>query len=142
LIVQARFRPETWLVVPEDNMKTFHTVTAVIEIGAGLLLAAMPALAVTFLFGASLTTPVERALTQMAGVALLALGVACWLARADAQSRAARGLTGGMLVYNAGVATVLVYAALGLGLFGVGLWPAVLLHAALAIWCVLRLWRR
>jgi hypothetical protein len=119
-------------------MKTFHTVTAVIEIGAGLLLAAMPALAVTFLFGASLTTPVER----RARVALLALGVACWLARADAQSRAARGLTGGMLVYNAGVATVLVYAALGLGLFGVGLWPAVLLHAALAIWCVLRLWRR
>ncbi len=33
-----------------------------IEIGAGLLLAAVPASAVTFLFGVLLTTPVERAL--------------------------------------------------------------------------------
>lgn len=62
----------------------WYSSTAVIEIGAGLLLAAVPASAVTFLFGVLLTTPVERALAQMAGVALLALGFACWLARTDA----------------------------------------------------------
>jgi len=42
--------------------------------------------------------------------AVIALGVACWIARRDAQSRAAKGLVGAMALYNAVIATVLVYA--------------------------------
>jgi hypothetical protein len=38
-----------------------------------------------------------------------------------------------MLFYNVAVATLLAYAGLGLGLFGIGLWPTVALHAALAL---------
>lgn len=123
-------------------MKTFHTVSAAIEIGAGLLLALLPAQAVTFLFGAALSTSVERALAQLAGAALLALGVACWLARHDEQRGALRPMVGGMLVYNAGAVTVFMYAALVLGLDGIGLWPAALLHGALAVWCVVLLLKR
>ena len=115
-------------------MKTFHTVTAVLETLSGLLLILAPALAASFLFGALETTPVELALARMAGVALLALGVACWLARRDAASAAARGLAGGMLIYNVGVAAVLVYAGIGLGIAGIGLWPAVAIHAAMTVW--------
>jgi len=40
------------------------------------------------------------------------------------------------LLYNTAVAAVLAYAGIGLGLTGVGIWPAVLLHAALAVWCL------
>jgi hypothetical protein len=40
-----------------------------------------------------------------------------------------------MALYNAGVLAVLGHAGLGLGLSGVALWPAVLVHAAMAAWC-------
>ncbi len=88
-------------------MKNLLTVTAVIEVGTGLVLVVIPSLLVTFLFGSSISTPVELTLSRVAGVALLALGVACWLARHDGQSRAARGLAGAMVLYNSGIALVL-----------------------------------
>jgi hypothetical protein len=87
------------------------------------------------LLGSSLSTPVELTIARVAGVSLLALGVAFWFARHDEQSHAARGLVGAMLLYNAGVVAVLLYAGIGLGLSGVGLWPAALLHAVMTVWC-------
>jgi heme A synthase len=75
----------------------------------------------------------------VAGVALLALWVACWLARHDGQSRAARGLVGAMVLDNAAVVVLLVYAGIGSGLSGIGLWPVVLVHAAMTVWCAMSL---
>ncbi len=72
-------------------------------------------------------------------MALLALGVACWLARNDVQSPAARGLAGGVLFYDAGAVMVLLSARLGLALAGVLFWPAVLLHVAMTVWGVVLL---
>jgi hypothetical protein len=117
-------------------MKNLLTVTAVIEAGAGLPLAALPA---ALLFGPSLDSPEGSMVVRIAGVALVALGVACWLARHDARSRAARGLVGGMVVYNVGVLAVLVYAGIGGGLSSIGLWPAALVHAGMTVWCLMSL---
>jgi hypothetical protein len=123
-------------------MKSLLTVTAVIEVGTGLATVAIPSLLVAFLFGASISTPVELTLGRVAGVALLALGVACCLVRPDSQSRAARGLAGALALHNTGIAIVLVYAGLVLGLSGAGLWPVVVLHGAMAVWCVMCLANR
>jgi hypothetical protein len=120
-------------------MKNFHIVSAAIEVGTGLVMIALPALLAALLLGATLATSLEAVMARLAGVVLLALGVACWLAASDAQSRAARGLASGVVLYDAGAVAILLHAALGLGLSGIVLWPAALVHAALAIWGVVLL---
>jgi len=73
---------------------------------------------------------------RVAGAALLALGIACGTVPVDERGRAALALIVPMLVYNLAVAALLVHAHFGLELSGIGLWPAVVVHAALAVWCV------
>ena len=116
--------------------KQLLVVTAAAEAATGLALLLSPPLVAALLLGASLDAPAALAVSRVAGAALLALGVACWLARNDEKSHAAAGLVTAMLLYNAAAVSVLVYAGVGLGLSGIGLWPAVLLHAALAVWCI------
>jgi hypothetical protein len=123
-------------------MKPLYTVTPAIEAGAGLALGFFPSAAVAMLLGTGLDTSAAVTLGRLAGAALLALGVACWLARNDAGSGAATGLVTGMLVYNAAVVLLFIFAAFGLGLHGVALWPAVVLHAAMTVWCFACLQRR
>jgi len=124
-------------------MKTLHTVTAVIELGAGLALLCCPLATVTLLVGgAPPDAPAALTVARVGGAGLLALGVACWLARGDTQSRAARGLVAAMLLYDVAAVAVLAFAGIGFGLHGVALWPAVVLHAVMAVWCVTCLLRK
>ena len=118
-------------------MKTrpLFTVTALIEVGAGLALALAPSVATSLIFGTRIETATERALAALAGSALLALGTACSLAR-NLQGLMAYSLLAAMLVYNTGAVAVLAGAGLVSGLKGPVLWPAILLHAALAFWCI------
>ena len=109
-------------------MKRLLTLTAIIEAATGLALIAMPSIVVRLLLGSSVDTSAAVTLGRVAGVALLALGVACWLAQHDAHCCAARGLVTAMLLYNVAVAALLAYSGLGLGLHGIALWPAVVLH--------------
>ena len=117
-------------------MKSLQIASALIELGAGLALLSYPSVAVALLVGARLEEPAALTVARVCGAALLALGIACWLARADAQSRAATGLVAAMLVYDLLVAALLAFAALRNGLPGVALWPAVVLHSLMSVWCV------
>jgi len=116
-------------------MSRLLKLTAIIEMATGLGLLAVPSVVVRLLLGSPLDTSVAAMLGRVAGAALLALGVACWIARDDTQSRAARGLVVAMLIYNIAATAVLAFAGIGLGLHGVVLWPAVVLHAAMGAWC-------
>ena len=120
-------------------MKALLTTLAVIEFGAGLGMLAIPSFVGEVLLGSPFGTAVEPVIARVAGIALLALAVACWLLRNEGGSRAARGMVGAMLLYNGGGTGVLLYAGPGLGLYGTGFWPAVLAHAVMAVWCLLSL---
>jgi hypothetical protein len=109
---------------------------AAIEAPTGLALIASPSALVSLLLGTSLDTPGGQVIARVAGASLLALATACWRARDDGPARA---VVTAMLVYNSAVAAILAYAGLVMGLAGVGLWPVVGLHAALAVWCIARL---
>jgi hypothetical protein len=117
-------------------MKTLLSITALLEAATGFTLAASPSLLISLLIGSPLDTRSGSLVGRLAGVALLTLGLVCWLARNDEQSSVTAGPVAAMLFYNFAVATLLAYARLGLGLSGIGLWPTVALHAALALWCI------
>ncbi|WP_368564682.1 hypothetical protein [Pseudoxanthomonas sp. UTMC 1351] len=116
-------------------MKPLLTISAAIEAATGLALLVAPSFPASLLLGSTLdTTTTGSTIARIAGAGLLALGIACWLERDNAVG--ARSLVAAMLFYNAVAAAVFIHAGLGLGLSGLGLWPAVVLHLALAIWCI------
>jgi hypothetical protein len=101
-------------------MKWALIFAAVGEAGTGLALLIVPSLVGRLLLGEELTgiaIPVAR----VAGIALVALGVACWPGPPLV----------GMLIYSAGVTLYLAYVGFAGGLSGILLWPAVILHAIL-----------
>jgi hypothetical protein len=118
------------------SAKHLFIVTAVVEVGTGLALAIAPSVPVALLLTSPLSTTVGVTVGRVAGAALISLGAACWLARDDERSRAARGLIVSMLLYNTAAVALLGYAGIVSGLAGVALWPGVLLHVALAAWCI------
>jgi hypothetical protein len=118
-------------------MKTLLIAKAAVEALAGLALALLPALVVPLLLGSPLKAPAGAVIARMAGAALLTMGIACWLARNDSQSRAAIGLILAMLFYDAAVVVILLLARFAMGILGIALWSAVVLHSGLGIWCLL-----
>ena len=72
-------------------------------------------------------------------MALLALGVACWLARHDEGTSTVRGLVGAMALYNVGILALLAHAALVWQVHGIALWPIVAGHTVMGFWCIISL---
>lgn len=101
-------------------MKKVLVLAAVSETatGAGLLVA--PALVGLLLFGVELNG-IAVTVARVTGIALIALGVACWPGTPLV----------GMLTYGAGVALYLSWVGLAGGMTGILLWPAVILHVIL-----------
>jgi len=122
-------------------MRLLLIATAVTEVGTGLALMVAPVFTGHLLLGAEISgaaIPIAR----VTAAALLALGVACWFARGDVQSRAAKGLVAAILVYDLGAVLVLAIAGVQLPTAGILLWVAVALHSAMAVWCVAVLRRK
>jgi hypothetical protein len=111
-------------------MKKLLVITAAIEAGTGIGLLVVPAVIARVLLGGTLEGPAALTVARVGGAGLLALGIACWVSRNEG-----RALVAAMLFYNVAAVVILAYAAVGLALFAIGLWPAIGLHIALAIWC-------
>jgi len=106
-------------------MRRLLALAAVGEIATGLALLVVPSLVGRLLLGEDLTgiaIPVAR----VAGIALIALGVACWPGTPLM----------GMLIYSAAVAVYLAYVGFAGGFGGMLLWPAVVLHLVLAAFLI------
>lgn len=103
---------------------------AAVELCTGLALASVPATIAPLILGAALSND-GTLICRLLGVALLALGLACWPPhlQADSGSPAFRA----MVLYNALIALYLTYVgALG-HVSGLFLWPIVALHGAVAL---------
>jgi hypothetical protein len=93
---------------------------AVGEAATGLALLIVPSLVGQMLLGEELTG-VAIPVARVAGIALIALGVACWPGTPLV----------GMLTYSVAVMLYLAYVGFMGGLSGILLWPAVILHVIL-----------
>ncbi len=118
------------------STRTLLLVTAFAEAGVGVVLLLAPALSVELLLGKADQSPPPFVMERILGAALLAISIDCWLARGNAGGGAAKSLLAGLLVYNVAVPALLAYAALAYAFSSLLLWPACVLHAGLAAWCV------
>ncbi len=103
-------------------MKKVLIFAVVAEVVTGLALLIVPSLVSRLLLGEDLSggaIPVAR----IAGIALIALGLACWPGPPLA----------GMATYNAAVTLYLAYLGFAGDMTGIFLWPAVALHLVLSI---------
>ena len=107
---------------------------AVVEFGTGLALLIDPQLVVALLLGVDLSDDMVP-LGRVTGVALLALALACWPGRYSA--RGDLPALRGMLTYNALLALYLCYLGAVSHQGGLLLWPAVGLHAVVALLLIL-----
>ncbi len=120
-------------------MKRLLLATAVIEAGAGLALLGMPSRFARLLFAAPLEGAVVLTIARIGGMGLLTLAVAAWFASYDSHSCAARGLVSAVVLYNLGAAIILGVTGVKPDIGGVLLWPIIILHAGMAIWCAAQL---
>jgi len=123
-------------------MKALLGTSAALELGAGLAVLLFPEVFVDLLLRSTLDGIPALTVARIAGAALTALAVACWLARNDPGSAAARGLTQAMVLYNLGAVLVLGYAGMQSQVVGILLWPAVIIHLVMTVWCVLAVIRK
>ena len=100
-------------------MKRVLVLAAVAEIATGAALLIVPSLVGRFLLGEDIVG-IAATVARVAGIALIALGIACW----PGPPRF------GMLIYSAGVTVFLAHVGFSGG-GGALLWPAVILHATL-----------
>ena len=117
-------------------MRTLLIVTALVEAPLGVMLMLAPPIVARSLLDTPVNGPAALLVGRIAGAAVLALGLACWLSRNDGPSRATRGVVAAMLLYNVAVVALLAYAVATEHLGGILVWPALPLHAWLAGWCV------
>jgi hypothetical protein len=116
------------------NSKLLLVVTAVLELTLGIALWIAPSRVAEILLGAGLGSPESIVVARVAGAAIVSIGLTCWLSRDGGGPRT--GLVMGLLTYNVSIPVLLANAALVEGMHGVALWPAIILHSVLAIWCI------
>jgi hypothetical protein len=113
-----------------DAPKKLLAFATVVEVGTAVVLIVDPAIVVRLLLGTDVSGA-AMPLGRCFGIALLALGAACWprRQRAEHRSPAVRA----MLIYNVLIALYLAYLGTVAHLGGLLLWPGVALHAVVAL---------
>ena len=102
-------------------------VAAAIEAVTGFVIILLPHVLIRLLFNAEVVGA-GIVIGRVAGIALISLGLGCWMGR---QAASGGWALAAMLTYNALVTIYLTVVGFGTEFVGVLLWPAAALHAAL-----------
>ncbi len=110
-------------------MKRLLALAALGEGVTGMILLVHPQIVVSLLFGAQVAGA-GSVMSRIAGMGLIALGLACWPGRDLGNGT---GALRAMLVYSLLATLYLAYLGVGGEWTGVLLWPAVAVHALLSV---------
>jgi len=121
----------------EARHETADSTAELIESSLGAALLILPSLTAQAISGAAPTSPTEGPVIRIAGAALFAIGICCFLGRLAEGSvrRHPFDLVPGLAVFNACAVAVLTDALMR-DLHAPLLWPAMIIHSALLVWCV------
>jgi len=111
-------------------MKKVLALAAMGEAALGLVLLVYPPIVVRLLFGPGIAGA-GVVMSRIAGISLIALGLACWPSRAK-DCDPAQALQG-MLCYSLLTTLYLAYLGIAGEFVGTLLWPAVALHVILTV---------
>ena len=121
-------------------MKILLIVTAIFEGLAGAAFLLIPSITVPTLLSVPLNTAGGLVAARLAGAAIIGLAIACWQARDSEKGGAALGIVAAMLFYNVVAAMIIVWAGFRLGIQRPLMWPAMVAHGILGVWCLAVLW--
>jgi hypothetical protein len=110
------------------NARIVVTLSAAIEMATGIALIVSPGMVGRVLLGSDLSGA-GIAVARVAGIALLALAIACWTRGDQVSAPGIRAL----FTYNLLAGLYLGYLRVGGGFDGLLLWPACALHIVLAL---------
>ena len=141
-ISQAESRPVA--SKPRSDMpvvtRTLLALAAAIEAATGITLFVSPPFVAWILLGADVPGAGVH-VGRVGGFGLLALAIACWPSAENAGSRTHVQALRAMLIYNSLAAAYLAYLRVGSGFSGILLWPAIVLHAVLALLFARAVWK-
>jgi hypothetical protein len=113
-----------------ESGRTVLGLAATVEAVTGLALMVAPQVVARLLFGVEVTG-VAVVIGRVTGIALLSLGLGCWIGRREADG--GRAALTAMLSYHLLVTIYLTAVAIGTEFVGPLLWPAVAVHATLTV---------
>jgi hypothetical protein len=109
------------------EMRILLAFVAIFEAATGVALILVPSAVAQMLLGAGIAG-VAAVVARVAGIGLLALGVACWPRKEPTHS-----LLVTILTYNVLVTILFLYIGIFGATVGVLLWPATAVHAVLTV---------
>lgn len=116
----------------QPSMRNVLIAAALTEVLTGLILIVYPSIVIQLLFGSRIAG-VGVLISRLAGIALIALAMACW-----PDGNMLRGFVG-MLTYGLFAMLFLIYVGAS-GVAGILLWPAVAVHATISAFLVRGFW--
>ena len=69
----------------------------------------VPSVVTTIILGSPVDTKVALVISRITGIALIVIGIVCWINRNEESIKSTKGLVGAIGLYNFGVLAVFVY---------------------------------
>ncbi len=113
-------------------MKRLFIVTSLLEGATGLALMIVPSLVINLLLGSPLTDSISIIVARVAGTVLVSISIACWTLR---KNESVKSLIIALLFYNLASVVLLTSAGMQASTTGIALWPAVITHFGMSLWC-------